>query len=268
MVHLLQTLASFALVLGVLVTIHELGHYAAARWCGIYVEAFSIGFGPALASWTAASGTVWKICALPLGGFVKMHGMAVNVADEAAVDQSSDRPGEAYFEKSLAQRSLVAAAGPAANFVLAIVLFVVLFMAIGRQEPLAVVGEVVAGSAAEQAGLHTGDRIVAVDGHAIAYFDDLKRIVSASPGRTLSLAVHRGTGDLVLPVTVHAEQDAGAPVGRLGVGSGAAETVRLGPFAAVGAGFASVAVAQLGDVQRLGVRQQRARSIHAPRDVI
>jgi len=237
MLHLLQTLASFALVLGVLVTIHELGHYAAARWCSIHVEAFSIGFGPALLSWTDRRETIWKICALPLGGFVKMHGMAVNVADEAALDMTSDRPGHAYFEKTVAQRSLVAAAGPVANFLLAMVLFAALFMTSGRQEPLPVVGEIVAGSAAEQAGLKTGDRILSVDGTQVARFETLRALVAAAPGRSVTLAVHRGDADLNVKVAIHTEREAGHDVGRLGIGSGAFETVRLGPLEAVWAGI-------------------------------
>ena len=240
MLHTLQTLASFGLVLGVLVTIHELGHYFAARWAGIHVEAFSIGFGPSLLSWTDSRETVWKIALLPLGGFVKMHGMALNVADEAVVDQTATRIGHAYFEKTLKQRSVVAAAGPVANFALAIVLFVALFMALGKQEPLPVIGEVTPASAAEMAGLKTGDTITAVDGHPISRFEELRSLVAGAPGRTLQLAVHRGTGsdskDLVLPVTVRAEPEGSTTVGRLGVSSGATASIRLNPLQAVYAG--------------------------------
>jgi regulator of sigma E protease len=235
--HLLQTLASFAVVLGVLVFIHELGHYLAARACGIYVEVFSIGFGRALASWTDRGGTVWKISILPLGGFVRMHGMAVSVLDEDQVDQDAVRRGEAFFEKSVAARACVAAAGPIANFILAAVLFTGLFATIGRQVALPVVSEVMANSAAAQAGLQPGDVIRAVDGAPVVYFDDLRRIIASEPGRTVKLSLRRGAQDLVLPVHIGSDRQDGALVGRLGIQSGANETEWLGPVAAIGAGL-------------------------------
>jgi regulator of sigma E protease len=235
--HLLQTLASFAVVLGVLVFIHEFGHYLAARLCGIYVEVFSIGFGRALASWTDRRGTVWKLSILPLGGFVRMHGMAVSVLDEDQVDQTAIRQGEAFFAKSVAARAFVAAAGPIANFILAAVLFTGLFATIGRQVALPVVSEVMADSAAAAAGLQAGDLIRAVDGAPVVHFDDLRRIIASEPGRTVKLALRRGAQELVVPVHIASEVQDGMTVGRLGIQSGANETEWLGPLAAVGAGL-------------------------------
>ncbi len=237
LIHTLHTLVSFVVVLGILVFIHELGHYIAARLNRIHVEAFSIGFGPTLLSWTDGHETVWKICALPLGGFVKMHGMAVNVADENAIDISSNRPGQAYFEKSVLARAIVAAAGPLANFILAAVLFSALNAVVGQQVPLSVVGDISPGSAAAIAGLHPGDAIRAVDGQRTLEFEDLRRIVAASPGKTLSFAVHRGNQDLTIPVKIQpAPED--AAMGRLGVKSGEAATVRMGLISAIANGFA------------------------------
>ncbi len=250
--HLVRTLASFALVLGVLVTIHELGHYFAARWRGIYVEAFSLGFGPALVSWTDRRGTVWKICALPLGGFVKMHGMAINVADENAIDVSATRPGQAYFEKSVASRSIVAAAGPAANFVLAFVLFTLLFAVIGQQVPLPVVGEVAPDSSAADAHLQKGDSVRAVDGHPVAAFEDLRSIVAASAGRTLQLSIRRGTQDLTVPVTIKPASPGDMSVGRLGVSAGDVKTVPVGPLGAVEAGASQTWLVLTQTLQGLG----------------
>jgi regulator of sigma E protease len=234
--HTLHTLVSFGIVLGVLVFIHELGHYLAARWRGIHVEAFSIGFGPALLAWTDRHETVWKICALPLGGFVKMHGMSINVADENAIDSAGTRPGEAYFEKSVLSRSIVAAAGPVANFLLAAVLFSALNAVIGQQIPLPVIGQVSPGSSAAAAGLQPGDSITAVDGKRTMEFDDLRRIVAASAGRKLSFTIHRGTQDLTLPVTIQPATPGDMSVGRLGVVSGEVATVRMGLGAAIAAG--------------------------------
>jgi regulator of sigma E protease len=236
--HLLQTLASFAVVLGVLVFIHEYGHYLAARLCGIYVEVFSIGFGRALASWTDRRGTVWKLSILPLGGFVRLHGMAVSVLAEDQVDQAAIRRGEAFFEKSVGKRALVAAAGPIANLVLAVVLFTGLFATIGRQVPLPVVGDVVADSAAAQAGLKVGDVIRAVDGVKVVHFDELRRIIAGEPGKVVQLGIHRSAQDIVVPVHLHGELVDGAQVGKLGIQSGESETVSLNPLQALGDGFA------------------------------
>ncbi len=236
--NILQMIASRALVLGVLVFIHELGHYLAARWRGIYVEAFSIGFGPALLSWTDRHGTVWKLSALPLGGYVRMHGMAINVADEAALERVPGREGQAFFEKSVLSRSIAVAAGPAANFILAAVLFSGLYLALGRQVPLPVVGDISPASSAEAAGLKVGDQIRAVDGRVVADFETLRRIVAASAGHTLNLAVHRGAADLTIAVPIKPATPGDMSVGRLGVTSGKVLTERLGPFTALWAGIA------------------------------
>ena len=118
----LRTPVAFGIVLGVLVFIHELGHYLAARWCGVHVETFSIGFGRALVSWTDRVGTVWKIAWIPLGGYVKLHGQErpEDVTDE---DRALWQPGRTFHEKRVGARAIVIAAGPVANFLLAAVLF-------------------------------------------------------------------------------------------------------------------------------------------------
>jgi regulator of sigma E protease len=234
--HVLHTLLSFAIVLGVLVFIHEMGHYLAARWRGIYVEAFSIGFGPSLLAWTDRQGTVWKLCVLPLGGFVKMHGMALNVTEENAMDQSASRPGQAFFEKSVLSRAIVAAAGPVANFLLAIVLFTALNALVGQQIPLPVIGDIAPGSSAAAAGLKIGDAILAVDGKRTMEFEDLRAVVAANAGHTLSFRLRRGTGELTIPVAIQPASPGDMSVGRLGVKAGEIATVRLGPGAALVAG--------------------------------
>ncbi len=225
-----QTLASFALVLGVLVSIHEMGHYLAARWCGIGVEAFSLGFGPALKSWTDRRGTVWKISMLPLGGYVKMHGMSPTARADAAAADEQYRAEEAFAEKHVGKRAFVAFAGPLANFLLAVVLYIGVLMAVGRQVALPVVGDVLADSAASHAGLRPGDQITAVDGVAIDRFTALQHIISAAPGRDIKLSVSRGTKSLVLPVHVASESAGGQARGKLGVISGRAIYEPVGPI--------------------------------------
>jgi regulator of sigma E protease len=237
MQHMIGALGAIAArvgVFGVLVFFHELGHYLAARWRGIHVEAFSIGFGRALLSWTDKHGTDWKLSIIPLGGYVRMHGMAVSVLEEDAVDQSAIRHGEAYFEKSVASRSIVTAAGPIANFLLAVVLYIGLFAIIGQQVflPDPIAGRVVAGGAADQAGLQKGDRFIAIDGKPVASFSAMRDIIVADGGRTVPVAVQRGGRNLVLSVRV--ENDNG--VGRIGVES-SSRTERLSPPQAVLAGL-------------------------------
>jgi regulator of sigma E protease len=236
--HLVQTLASFALVLGILVSIHELGHYAAARWCGIGVEAFSLGFGPALKSWTDRRGTVWKLSALPLGGYVKMHGMSLTARQDAADAGEEYRAEEAYAEKHVGKRAIVAFAGPLANFVLAIVLFSALLMTVGRQVPLPVVGQVMPDSAAAHAGLLPGDTITAVDGVRVGKFVELRDIIAADAGRDVKLSVTRAQATLVLPVHVQTASGAGGTVGRLGVVSGKSVFESVGPLEALAGGAA------------------------------
>ena len=187
----------FAVVLGVLVFIHELGHYLAARWRGVHVEAFSIGFGRAIARWTDRRGTVWKLAWLPLGGYVKLHGQE-RPEDVSPEVRAGWLPGRTFHEKSVGSRAIVVAAGPVANFLLAAVLFALLFGTVGRPVSVPVVGEVVADGPAATAGLRSGDRIEAIDGVAVGRFEDIQRIVSANPDQKLSLLILRdGQGETV-----------------------------------------------------------------------
>ncbi|MCC6718950.1 MAG: RIP metalloprotease RseP [Acetobacteraceae bacterium] len=241
----LDSILAFVVVLGVLVFIHELGHYLAARWCGVHVETFSIGFGRAIASWTDSKGTVWKLAWLPLGGYVKLHGQE-RPEDVPSDVQALWIEGRTFHEKQIGARAFVVAAGPLANFVLAAVLFAGLYFFVGKPvvadnpNPPALIGEVVAESAAGRAGLQAGDRILAIDGTAIAGFSDLQRIVSAAPGRTVSLRVQRGAGEQTLSATIDTRTVGGAEVGMLGVRS-AAPPQRFEPVGIVGAVAGGVA---------------------------
>ncbi len=225
--------AAFVVVLGILVFVHELGHYLAARWRGVHVEAFSIGFGSALASWQDRLGTVWKIGWLPLGGYVKLHGQ--ERPEDASPDaRAAWQAGRTFHEKRVGSRAIVVAAGPVANFLLAAVLFAGLFMVVGRPTAVPVIGEVVTGGAAASAGLQAGDRVDAIDGVAVKTFEDIQRIVSASPGRTLRLDIERDGAERSLPVRVGTRE--GGTSGVLGVRGGAVEYAPVGPLQAIGAG--------------------------------
>lgn len=228
----LRSAAAFIVVLGVLVTFHELGHYLAARWRGVRVEAFSIGFGPVIKSWTDKHNTEWRISCLPLGGYVKMHGMErpQDVSDEV---RASWIPGQTFHDKPLISRAIVIAAGPIANFLLAIVLFAGLFVTVGKPVALPVIGEVVAHSAADKAGLMVNDRIVSIAGQPIETFADLQRVISAHPMDRLEVTIHRGDADQQIEVTTDSREAAGKAIGVLGVRGGPVEYRRVGPVDAV-----------------------------------
>jgi regulator of sigma E protease len=245
MSEFLRSILSFVVVLGVLVFVHELGHYLAARWRGVHVEAFSIGFGQALFSWTDKVGTVWKIAWIPLGGYVKMHGQE-RPEDVSPEDRAKWIPGRTFHEKSVGSRAIVVAAGPIANFLLAAVLFAALFATAGRPVIQPVVGDVLPDSAAAHAGLLADDRIVSIDGTPIATFEDIQKIISVRPGQTMPIVVDRGGATKSLSVTTEArtEKD-GKRIGMLGIKGGVVTYERMSLPASLWGG-----VAQTWDVTR------------------
>ena len=197
-------LIPFLFVLSLVVFFHELGHFLIARWCGVRILVFSIGFGPEIIGFNDRYGTRWKISAIPLGGFVKFFGdeNAASVPDGAAAASmdASERAHSFMFQPVL-KRAAIVVAGPLSNFVLAIVIFAAVFMLYGKQTMSARVDSVQPGSAAAAAGFESGDLVVAIDGHAIDNFADMQRIVSASAGEALSITVDRGGVQRVLTAT-------------------------------------------------------------------
>jgi regulator of sigma E protease len=189
----------FLIALTLLVFIHELGHFAVARWCGVRVEVFSIGFGPELFGRTDRLGTRWKFSWLPLGGYVRMFGQADSALEgEAARPMSDAERAVSFKEKHVWQRMAIVAAGPAANFLFAIVVLAVLYLAMGRPYLDPVVGVVTPGSAAADAGLQTGDRILAMNGSAVAEFGDIEPIVQLNLEHPLVINVDRNGKQLAL----------------------------------------------------------------------
>ena len=213
---LFRTVAAFAVVLGVLVFVHEFGHYLAARWRGVHVEVFSIGFGQALARWSDRQGTIWKLAWLPLGGYVKLHGQE-RPQDVPPEVRATWIAGRTFHEKSVASRAIVVAAGPIANFVLAMVLFALLFATMGKPLTVPVVGGVMPGSAAQQAGLQTGDRIDSIAGTPIKSFEDIQHIVTPRAGQSLPLSFHRDDAEHQVTVTIQSHEEGGRAVGMLGI---------------------------------------------------
>ncbi len=206
----------FIFVLTVVVFVHEMGHFLVGRWCGIKVDAFSLGFGRELASFTDRRGPRWRLAALPLGGYVKFHGDATVAGgtDETAMRRMPESERSvSFFAQPVWKRAAVVVAGPLANFLLAVVVFVVIFSAYGRAILLPRVDSVVAGGAAETAGLQAGDVIVEIDGAKVDNFTELQRIVTVSADRALQMVVNRGGQTLSLTATPKLD-DVATPVGK------------------------------------------------------
>jgi regulator of sigma E protease len=194
----------FLIVLTVLVFVHELGHYWVARRNGVRIEVFSIGFGSELFGWTDRAGTRWKFSAVPLGGYVKMYGDAdaTSAPGEALPDMTPEQRAVSFHHKRVGQRAAVVAAGPAANFLFAIVVFAALYMFKGQPFTPPEVGSVLPGSAAEAAGIQPGDRIVRIDGEAIERFEDILRIVQLNLDTgPLAIVVQRDGREVALEAT-------------------------------------------------------------------
>lgn len=226
---ILLTIAAFLLVIGPLIFIHELGHYFAGRLFGVKAEAFSIGFGRELFGWTDRRGTRWRVAALPLGGYVRFAGdmnpaSAHTPTAEWLAMPAAER-NKTFQAKPLWQRFIIVAAGPATNFLFAIVVFMAVFATHGQSRTPPVVAMVQPGSAAAVAGIQTGDRITAIAGQSVGRFDDVQRIVSIRPAETVGVSILRGDAPhrLTAKIGTDTQRDRFGNefrVGLLGVNSG------------------------------------------------
>ena len=239
----------FLFLITVVVFFHELGHFSVARFFGVRIETFSIGFGPAIVKWKDKHGTLWKISWLPLGGYVKFFGDAdaASTPDrEAAARMNAADRSIAYPFKPLYQRALITVAGPVANFILAVVILTGLFMFQGVLIVPPIVAAVTPHSAADAAGIHVGDRIVSIDGENVAGYDDIHAIVALSAGRSLPIVLDRSGHELTVLATPRNTADTDqfgnkSMIGRLGVGAPPVKGfTRLGPVQAVGAAFKEI----------------------------
>ena len=200
---------TFLIGITILVFVHEFGHYIVARWCKVRVEIFSVGFGKEIFGWTDKNGTRWKIASIPLGGYVKMFGEGdAIIRDEDSQSEREMTEAErkvSFYHKRLSHRAYIVAAGPAINFIFAILAFAILFFAVGVPTPvndkqLSVVGSVLPNSPAYHSGFSAGDKILAINGNGILYFAELKKIVEASAGQKLSVKILRGKKEKILNV--------------------------------------------------------------------
>jgi regulator of sigma E protease len=195
---------AFVLVLSLVVFFHELGHFLVARWCGVRVLVFSIGFGPEIVGFNDRHGTRWKIAVIPLGGYVKFFGddTAASTPDTARLaTMDASEKSQSFVGQSVAKRAAIVAAGPIANFLLAIVIFAGLLMLYGKQTLSPRVDSVQPDSAAATAGFEPGDLVLAIDGTTIGDFGEMQRIVSESAGQTLQITVQRDSAKRVLTAT-------------------------------------------------------------------
>jgi regulator of sigma E protease len=217
----------FLVLLTPLVFVHEMGHYLVARWCGVRVNVFSIGFGPELFGWNAKSGTRWKVCAIPLGGYIKMFGENTLEPDEAGDvrDLTPEEKLVSFEHKRLSQRAAVVFAGPAANYVFAIVVLAIMYMTFGQSYTPAVIAAVAPDSAAARAGIEPGDRVVSINGDSLDRYEDIELAghIALHPGTPIPIEIERDGQIMQLTVTPDAVEmrmvdDTVQTVGSLGVG--------------------------------------------------
>ena len=235
----------FLFVLTIVVFFHELGHFLVGRWAGVRVLTFSLGFGPELFGFNDRHGTRWKISAIPLGGYVKFFGDETEASTPSAETLAHMTPEEravSFHHKKVGPRAAIVAAGPIANFLLAIVIFAAMFTFFGKPNTSARVDKVEANSAAAAAGFQAGDVVTAIDGNKIDTFSDMQRIVSGRAGERLTFTVKRGEANLQLQGTPELREvkDPFGNVQRLGVlgitrqtAAGDVVTERVDPATAV-----------------------------------
>ncbi len=269
---------SFIFILSVVVFIHEMGHYVVARYNGVRVDVFSIGFGREIFGWNDRAGTRWKVSLVPLGGYVKMFGDAdaTSMPGDDVPKMTPQERAVSFHHKRLGQRTAIVLAGPLANFVLAVVIFAVQFATLGQpivpSEVPAEISMIAAGSAAEEAGFVLGDRVVRIDGKQIERFEDMQKIVRVSANNLLVIVVLRDGVEVILeaiPRPTETTDSLGDQrvIGLLGVTASGVKMLRRGPLDAVGAAVEETAGLTVRMLQLLGkviVGEQSFKELGGP----
>lgn len=258
----LTSILAFVVLIGLIVVVHELGHYSVARMFGTAIKSFSVGFGPVLASAKDRRGTMWKVSALPLGGFVSF------IEDRAEADAQAI-PGKPYSELTAPQRIAVASAGPLANFIFASLVFAGFTLFLGERTERLVIADVRAGSAAEAAGFSAGDEIVRIDGRRFEAARDVTAYVQMRSDTLIRFEVERA-GEVVpieaTPLRTVIRNGLGieGKVGQLGIAfeGGLFEVERLGPISSLGAGIAETWVT----IERMAYSLWRVVTLREPVD--
>jgi regulator of sigma E protease len=252
---LLLTILAFLLVIGPLVFVHELGHYFVARWFGVKIEAFSIGFGREIKGWTDKRGTRWKLAWMPLGGYVRFAGdmNGASQPDPAWLALPEAERAQTFQAKPVWQRALIVLAGPVTNFLVAILILSALAVIHGDDRTQPIAGAIQPGSVAEQAGFRAGDRFVSIGGRETDSFGDILRMVKPRPSEVLAFEIERDGRPVHILVApgVEIKKDRFGNVyrtGLLGIAPPPQVTVEVGLFEAPG-----VAVRQTGEIVRMMV---------------
>ncbi len=206
---ILLTVLAFLLAIGPLVFVHELGHYFVARWFGVKIEAFSIGFGREIRGWTDKRGTRWKLGWMPLGGYVRFAGdmNAVSQPSPEWLSLPAEERARTFQAKPVWQRALIVFAGPAVNFIFAFLILMGFALAYGESRTLPVANQVVAGSAAAKAGIVTGDRVISIDGRSMTVFDDVADYVRMRPNQRMSVEIERDGSVRALDITAGVREE-------------------------------------------------------------
>lgn len=242
--HILLTVAAFLALIGTLVVVHELGHYFVGRWFGVKAEKFSIGFGPQIWGREDKRGTLWRIGALPLGGYVQFAGdmNPASQADDAWKALPDEERNQTFQSKPLWQRALIVFAGPAVNFLLAILIAMGFLLAFGKSVTPPVIDTIQPGSPAAVVGLQTGDRILSLNGRKIDTFNEMADEVILIPNEKVVLEIEREGATLVKETRTATVEEIDRfgnkyRIGRLGIGASKIEIEPVGileaPFAAV-----------------------------------
>ncbi len=205
-----HTIAAFIIVLSIIVFIHEYGHYIVAKLCGVRITAFSIGFGKELFGWNDKSGTRWKVSLLPLGGYVKMHGdsSAASTADNELLENMSEQEKATTFHfKPLYKKMMIVAAGPVANFLLTIAIFIYFIMSNGLPSIDPVIGKLMPDSPALSSGLQVGDRITMIDNNKVSSFNDISYLLSTNLGTPVKIEIIRNDQPMDITLTPKMTED-------------------------------------------------------------
>ncbi|MEP7241227.1 MAG: RIP metalloprotease RseP [Devosia sp.] len=242
----LYAIPAFIIVLTVIVFVHEMGHYLVARWNGVAVQTFSLGFGPELLGFNDRHGTRWRVSAIPLGGYVRFVG-DMNAASlpnpEAVAALPPDEQKRLFINKNVWQRIAVVAAGPLANVLFTFAVLYTLILSYGQYVIPPVISDVIAGGVAQTAGLAAGDKIVSVDGYAVRGFEDFQRLISTAPDRPVAIVLDRDGAELRLALTPQSAEETDRfgnvhRVGRIGVSRSVEQAdvtlYRPGPVEAIG----------------------------------
>jgi regulator of sigma E protease len=235
---IIHNIFSFIVIISIIVFIHEFGHYWVAKRFGVKIEMFSIGFGKEIFGWYDKSGTRWKVCWAPLGGYVKMFGDsgAASTPDNQTLrEMTAEEKAQAFYYKKLYQRFLIVLAGPAFNFLTAIIILAFFFNIYGMPETKPIVSEIMKDSAAEEIGLQKGDEIIELDGNKIKTFEQIRGVIALHPNIEISITYIRDGKEIETKITPKSHETKSVfgdvtKIGLIGITATEAEYKKLNIF--------------------------------------